>query len=454
MNSLPPRRWRVALRAIASSGALIGFAAALRAQAPQPASPQTTPAQGAPHGPTAGKTEELSLAVGETRTITARDVKNYSLGLADIVDVRITPDNNQFVVVGKHAGSTTLLLIKNDGSRVTYDINVTSRSEGSVARELDQLLEGTTGVVIRRVGSRFFLEGSVGTEAELHRMQQIAGLYPGQVESLVTVGGGSATDRRQLIRVDFFFVQYDANSSYAVGLAWPTAIGGDAVVQNTFTYDFLGKTTTTAQASIVNQPLPRLDIASRNGWAKIMRQASMLTANGMEANFDSGGEQNYSVNTGLTIGLQKVSFGTIITALPRYDSKTGQIDIKIVSDVSDLTAAVSSNIPGRIFSRLTTNVTLKLGQGLVLSGLHSQAQTHAVAGLPVLSQLPLIGVLFGSHSDNQLETQNAIFVIPSVVESVPSSSLAMIGKAMREYDDYSGKMRRVAPFNPTPPSAR
>jgi pilus assembly protein CpaC len=439
---------------LASSAALVGSVTTLRAQAPQVVPPQAPPGQGAARGLNPGKTEELTLAVGETRTLVARDVKNYSLGLADIVDVRITPDNNQFVVVGKHAGTTTLLLIKNDGARVTYDINVTSRSEGSVARELDQLLEGTAGIVVRRVGGRFFLEGSVGTDAELHRIQQIAALYPGQVESLVTVGGGSATDRKQLIRVDFFFVQYDANSSYAVGLAWPTSIGGDTIVQNNVTYDFLAKTTTTAQASIVNQPLPRLDIASRNGWAKIMRQASMLTANGMEANFDSGGEQNYSVNTGLTIGLQKVSFGTIITALPRYDSKTGQIDIKIVSDVSDLTAAVSSTIPGRIFSRLTTNVTLKLGQGIVLSGLHAQSQTHSVGGLPVLSSLPLIGLLFGSHSDSQLETQNAIFIIPSVVESVPSSSLAMIGKALREYDDYSGKMRTVAPFNATPPSAR
>jgi pilus assembly protein CpaC len=447
------RRWPLALLALASSGALLGSENELEAQAPQ-AAPAPAPAQGATRGPNAGKTEELSLAVGETRTLPARDVRNYSLGLSDIVDVRITPDNNQFIVVGKRTGSTTLLLIKNDGSRVTYDISVTSRPEGSVARELEQLLEGVTGVVIRRVGSRFFLEGSVGTEAELRRIQQIAGLYPGQVESLVTVGGGSATDRKQLIRVDFFFVQYDANSSYAVGLAWPTAIGGDNVVQNAFTYDFLGKTTTTAQASVVNQPLPRLDIASRRGWAKIMRQASMLTANGMEANFDSGGEQNFTVNTGLTIGLQRVAFGTIITALPRYDSKTGQIDIKIVSDVSDLTAPVSSNVPGRVFSRLTTNVTLKLGQALVLSGLHSQSHTHSVTGLPVLKDIPILGLLFGSHSDSQLETENAVFIIPSVVESVPSSSLAMIGKAMKDYDEYSGRIRTIAPFTTIPPSAR
>jgi len=402
----------------------------------------------------AGKLEELALAVGETKTLSAREVRNYSLGLADIVDTRITPDGTQFVLVGKRAGSTTLLLLNNDGSKKTYEIQVTARSEGAVQRELDQLLEGIAGVQSRRVGSRFFLEGSVGTEAELSRLDKLAQLYPGQVESLVTVGGGTVTDRNMLIRVDFFFVQYDTNSSYAVGLGWPGSIGGSAVLQSQFTYDFVAKTTTTAQASIVNQPLPRLDIASKHGWAKVLRQASVLTANGMEANFDSGGEQNFTVNTGLTIGLQRISFGTIVTVLPRYDSKSQQVNIKIVSDISDLTSGVASNVPGRTFSRLTTNVGLKLGQGLVLSGLHAQTHTHSIEGLPFLSDLPLLGLLFGSHSNGELETQNAMFIIPSVVEAIPHNSRQMVDKALAEYHRFSGDLDKVAPYEFTPPVAR
>lgn len=403
---------------------------------------------------TGARSEQMSLAVGETRTLSAREVKNYSLGLPDIVDTRITPDGNQFVIVGKHTGSTTLLLLNNDGTRKTYEIEVTVRSASTVERELAQLLEGIPGVQSRVVGSRFFLEGSVGSEAELSRLEKLAALYPGQVESLVTVGGGTAQDRNLLIRVDFFFVQYDTNSSYAVGLGWPGSIGGAGVVQNQFTYDFVAKTTTTAQASIVNQPLPRLDIASKHGWAKVLRQASVLTANGMEANFDSGGEQNFTVNTGLTIGLQRITFGTVVTVLPRYDSKSQQVNIKIVSDISDLTAGVNANVPGRTFSRLTTNVGLKLGQGLVLSGLHAQTHTHSIEGLPFLSDLPLLGLLFGSHQNSELETENAMFIIPSVVEAIPHSSLAMVDKALEEYKHFSGNISRVSPHDFKPPAAR
>ncbi|MFZ5890460.1 MAG: hypothetical protein ACOY0T_05270 [Myxococcota bacterium] len=225
-------------------------------------------------------------------------------------------------------------------------------------------------------------------------------------------------------------------------------------MQNTFAYDFVAGTTTTAQASIVNHPLPRLDIASRKGWAKVLRQASMLTANGMEANFESGGEQNFSVNTGLTIGLRRVSFGTIVTVLPRYNKKTEQIDLKLVSDISDLTSPISSNLPGRTFSRLTTNVSLKLGQGLVLSGLRAQTHTHGITGLPVLSSLPLLGIFFGSHNDNQLETENAMLIIPSVVETLPPSSLALIDSALNEFREYRGDLDKVDPMDRRPPSAR
>jgi pilus assembly protein CpaC len=345
-------------------------------------------------------------------------------------------------------------LIYDDGKRGSYEIQVTERSQAAVEQELEALLTGESGVRFRRIGGRFFLEGSVGTEAELKRIQQMAALYPDQVQSLVTVGGGTAADRSMLVRIDFFFVQYDKSSSYGVGLAWPASIGGNAVLRNNITYDFVAGTTTTAQASVVDQPLPRLDIASNHGWAKILRQASMLTSNGMEANFNSGGEQNFSVNTGLTIGLERISFGTVVTVLPRYDAKTQQVDLKLVSDISDLTAPASSTLPGRTYSRLTTNVRLKLGQALVLSGLHSRTQAHSVDGIPGLSAIPLLGLFFGSHSDRESATENAMFVIPSVVESVSNSSLAMIEGALKQYDDYDGDIEQAHPFTNKPPSAR
>ena len=138
------------------------------------------------------RSEELSLAVGENRTISAVDVKSFAEGVKGIADVRLTPDSTQFVIVGQKPGSTTLLLLKNDKTQINYQINVSPRPMQSVERELLQLLEGSTGVRVRRVGARLFIEGGVSTEPELKRIDQIAALFPGQVESLVVLGGAAA----------------------------------------------------------------------------------------------------------------------------------------------------------------------------------------------------------------------------------------------------------------------
>jgi pilus assembly protein CpaC len=404
------------------------------------------------------KEEDMGLAVGETKTIPANGVKNYSIGVEGIVDVRLTPSGDQFVIVGKKPGSTTLLLIKNDGSQVTWNIAVATRPPDVVYRELQQLLEGTTGVRVRRVGARFFVEGGVSTEGELRRITAIAALYPGQVENLVQVGSGAA-DRKLLIRVDFFFVQYDKSSSYTVGIGYPTALGGAGtggdIVQSTFTFDFISKVFTTAQASVVNQPLPRLDIASRHGWAKVLKQSSVITSNGSEATWNSGGEANFrQFALQGTAGLQRISFGTNLTVLPRYDSQSREIEIALKSEVSDLTPPQTADLPGRNISKLDTLVNLKLGQALVLSGIKASSVIHSVSGLPGLSEIPVLGILFASHQNTTDDLETAVFIIPSVVETIPKSSMELIKSAISQYKDYSGDIDSVNTFDKTPPAAK
>jgi pilus assembly protein CpaC len=402
------------------------------------------------------KIEELSLSIGETKSISASGVRNFSVADPNIIDVRVSPDGSTFLVVGRHPGSTTLVLIKNDGSQVTWSINVSTRPPEIVYRELQQLLEGTTGVRVRRVGGRFFLEGGVTTETELKRIGLIAALYPGQVENLVQVGSGSG-DRRILIRIDYFFVAYDKSSSYTVGIGYPGSIGGDQVASLNATYDLLANTFNPAQAIISSQPLPRLDIAAINGWAKVLKQSSIITSNGQEAVFNSGGEANFKQFAfQSTSGVQTIKFGTNVTVLPRYDSTTREIEIRLIADESELTDSGLSgaDLPGRNVNRLEVLVHMKLGQALILSGIKSVTQTHTVTGLPLLSQIPILGIFFGSHKNQREEQENAMFVIPSVVETVPKSSLDLVKNALSVFDDYNGNIDDVQTFDRTPPSAK
>jgi pilus assembly protein CpaC len=399
--------------------------------------------------------------VGETKTVPAGDVKQYSEGTPGIVDVRLTPDGAKFVLVGQRSGSTSLLLIKNDGSQVNWVINVFSRSPELVEREVTQLLDGYPGLRIRRVGSRLFLEGGVTNEAEQKRTLQIAALYPGQVESLVTVGTG-AIDRRLNIRIDFFFVQYEKSSNWQIGITWPGQYGGQYITSQV-DYSFLksvnaagqtsGPGVTSAVASLVNQPLPGLDLASQRGWVKVLKQATVITTNGNEAHFSNGGEQNFSVTSGFAASIQKIEFGTSLLVLPRYDPATRNLEVRVQAETADLTPPASSatTLPGRNTSKLSTLVYLKLGQSLVLSGIRTHSDQRSTNGIPGLSWIPVLGVLFGALSSSSDDIEGAVFIVPSVVESVPKAQYDIVKEALDQYEDYSGDVRGVKTFQKTPP---
>jgi pilus assembly protein CpaC len=431
-------------------GRLFGLFGVWLAPAVAVAAPPHKPAEDSP-SLAIDQTQEMTLAIGENKTIQSGDVKSYSEGAPGIADVKVTPDGAQFIVVGQKPGATTLLLIKKDGSQVTWNINVFARPVAAVATEIGQLLDGTTGVRVRRVGSRFFIEGGVSSEPELRRIEHIASLYPGQVESLVVVGGAAA-DRRINIRIDFFFVQYDREKSYAFGMDWPATLGGGTIVQSTFSFDFLARAATDAHASIVNQPLPALDIASHNGWAKVLKQATVITSNGSEANFSSGGEQNYQISSGLTTSIQRIAFGTDVTVLPRFDPDRRELEVKVKAEVTDLTPpAAATTLPGRDISNLGTDVALKLGQSLVVSGIRTRSRRHDTSGIPLLSEIPILGALFGSTSDTKSDIEGAIFIVPSVIESAPENATELIEGAAAQYDRFDGDMRGVSSFDPRPP---
>jgi pilus assembly protein CpaC len=397
----------------------------------------------------------ITLAIGETKVISAREVKNYSEGVAGIVDIKLTSDASQFVINGRRAGSTTLLLIKNDGSQTTLNIDVFTRSPQAVERELAQLLDGLNGVQVRRVGAHIVIDGTVADDAELKRVQHVASLYPNEVDSLVTIGSAAPTaagpePTRYIVRIDFYFVQYDSSSTFAAGIGWPASIGGGPL-QTTLSYDFLLGAPHSATATLVNQPLPRLDIASTRGWAKVLKQATVITNNGVEATFSNGGEQNFSVTTGLGVGVQRIPYGTEVTVLPKYNATQREIDVKVTADIADLTASVTgSNLPGRTTSKLVTSVSLKLGQSLVLSGIRRESTSHQITGIPGLKDIPVLGVLFASHSDDTQATEGAVFIVPSVVEAIPNSAQELVDGALARFRDYHGDIDKARAYDRRP----
>lgn len=340
--------------------------------------------------------QEMELHLGEQRVIPSDNVRSYSEGNRGVIDVRLTKDASQFIIVALKPGVTTLLFILLDGFERHYRITVT-----------DPNARGR--------------QGSDYTNVEA----------------------------RDNIRLDFYFVQVSKSNSHKIGMGWP----GSVVPTFNASYNVRAGGLESATAVISNQALPRLDMAQATGWAKVMRQAAVVTANGEKATFSGGGELNFPIQSALTSSLQKIPYGSIIDVEPHYDAKTGRIELRLHADVSELDSDNGTGVPGRITANLDTEVNLELGQSLILGGLTAKSERRSKTGLPVLSQIPILGVFFGSHARTETESENIVVIVPSVVDAVSMQDRERVNAALQSYTKFSGELDEVD-YIPPPHTSR
>lgn len=336
------------------------------------------------------RTETLELEVGEQRVLSSENVQSYSEGAKGIVDVRLTKDASQFVVVGLRDGSTTLLFLMMDGTERHFKITVTDPNAPAQRKRAN-----------------------------------------GTVEA------------RDNIRLDFYFVQLDKKNGYQIGVGWP----GTIAPTMSASMDLTTGTLDSATAVISSQALPRLDMAQSSGWAKVMRQAAVVTANGEKAAFAGGGEVNIAITSAMTTGVQKIPYGSQIEVEPRYDSQSGRVELRLHADVSELDSS-GGTIPGRTTASLDTIVNLEIGQSIILGGLTAKSARRSKSGLPLLSQIPILGVFFGTHTYADAETENVVIIVPSVVDAVSMQDRERLNSALKRYKEFSGDLDEGPAFVP------
>jgi pilus assembly protein CpaC len=221
---------------------------------------------------------------------------------------------------------------------------------------------------------------------------------------------------------------------------WPSTIQAPNIEA---TFDLTTGTFGSASAIVSDQPLPHLDIAQASGWAKVMRQAAVVTANGEKAVFSGGGEVNVMVQSAVGTGIQKISFGSLIDVEPRYDSESGRMELKLHADISELESDRGTGVPGRSTTALDTLVNLDIGQSLILAGLSSKSKRRSKRGLPGLSQIPIIGFLFGTQNQAEEEVENIVIIVPTVVDAVTMQDRKRLSDALSTYKSYKGRIRDV-----------
>ena len=163
-----------------------------------------------------------------------------------------------------------------------------------------------------------------------------------------------------------------------------------------------------------------LDTLETQGLSRRVDDGNMTVLNNGVGKMKSGGRIEITYDSdGGEVATRTIEFGVILEITPRISSD-GRIIMDVSAEVSDLlTPFNEGGIPQRIdFSERTINstVTLEPGQTVLLGGLLQSEFSQTESGLPVVSDLPVIGNLFKDTELEDTSSELLLIVTASVVE--------------------------------------
>jgi general secretion pathway protein D len=93
------------------------------------------------------------------------------------------------------------------------------------------------------------------------------------------------------------------------------------------------------------------------------------------------------------------------------------VSLLIQQEVNQATSEVAFDAPVISTRETATQVLVKDGQTIVLGGLRDRQRDVTRRGVPLLSNLPIVGGLFGSASRQTSETELYLFLTPRILRT-------------------------------------
>jgi general secretion pathway protein D len=114
--------------------------------------------------------------------------------------------------------------------------------------------------------------------------------------------------------------------------------------------------------------------------------------------------------------------------------------LDIVQEVSDVVQTTSSTLdtPTIQQRQIKSTVAVQSGESVALGGLIRDANSKGVSGVPLLSDIPLLGNLFKTTSDTQRRTELLVLLTPRVATNRQD--------AREITDELRSRVRALAPL--------
>lgn len=421
--------------------------------------------------------ETINLAVGQQRTLNVAQMAKLAIGRDTVIEAKpLSP--TQVLVTALAPGQSELEVIKSNGQSQKFTVVVTAIDAKQVSKEIKRLIGDREGISVNVQGDRIFLEGFALTLDDMQRVNQVAQMYPQVVKNQVKLDpsaknmvaqqlnsslqraglrGAVATvvnstvflegkvdnegdmkkaelvmkamgeniqnlltiGSTKMIALDVEFMEVSTNSLNTIGIRFPTDIAGTPQFRFDATKVFLPAGTPdqlSLGGSLVSTSQFGFGFLFTDGVTRSLAKPRLVCASGQKASFLAGGEIPVVFITQQIATIQFKEYGIKLNMTPQADARAIHLDVEAeVSDV-DFSVAVQ-NVPGLLTRRVKTNIAVRSGETIALSGLLSNVSEKNVAKMPLLGHIPIIGELFKSRRFREKQSELVVFVTPRIVDA-------------------------------------
>lgn len=378
--------------------------------------------------------EPVEVSLNESKYMAASGITRLAVGNPAIADVQLL-SSGDFLLVGKKAGTTSLIVWSDGGRRTEYTVYVAGNDRGMASAIQDAI--GYPKVHVQMIEDRVMLRGKVENQYEHDSALKIAGLYTGGdgsgvIDLLEMEHPSQIRLEAQIIEINSDYtknlgIQYwsqtpgsnsnsgsssdNTNSGITVGTAG-LFYGGEDFSSNRKHGGWLG-----SHVANVNVTLQAL---INEGKARILSRPSITTMSGKAANILIGGRIPIPVSDGNgNVSIDWHEYGMKLNIEPVVDSED-KITSKVHAEVSTLDYSHgvkidSFSVPGIATREAESEVNVRSGMTMAIGGLINSEDAKIVSKIPLLGDLPIIGRFFRHTSNTRDKREVIILITPTLV---------------------------------------
>jgi pilus assembly protein CpaC len=362
----------------------------------------------------------------------------------DVAGVSVVSPS-EIVVTGKRAGVTSLIIWDKEGNtffdvKVIADVKEIQKEINAIAPNDNIQVSFANDTIVlsgtasnRQTINKASTKYSAGvTTTETSSSGKVLNLVKIQNEQQVVLQIKVAQiDKTKLKELGISYIAKEKNFEFtAPGLgASPTGnLGGSPGGKLTPGIGGFDLTSFVPQIGVAYFPggvAAVLQALQTKGYSKILAEPNLVVRSGEKGEFQAGSEIPIQVITGTganaTVGVDYKKVGVMLNFAPEV-LDTGAIRLKIdPAEVSAVTSFISFQgvVAPQIDTRnVRTSVDLREGESLVLAGLLSEQDKKNMQKIPILGDIPILGALFRSTSDDIEQTELAFFITPKLVKPI------------------------------------